>query len=243
MKIGKSSVPASRFCARPPAELQSSLLKRLQSTLLKSRRSRSSVLRGEDGLPTDAAIAVADDIHHLLVDEFQDTSRRQHRAHRAPRSPHGPILHAAPSSLSAIRCSPSTFSATPMPSSFRRVKTIWLRASTANHILYGYPCCVPISAPSPRWSRAQRSFRESLRETRRQRSRPSPAATPARDGVIDLFPRLTLHTEFMPLQATGDSSGVEAQRRKQAIRQRREAVLKKQTADIVETRSRIHRHD
>jgi ATP-dependent exoDNAse (exonuclease V) beta subunit len=38
-----------------------------------------SVLRGHDGLPTDAAIAVADGIRHLLVDEFQDTSRRQHQ--------------------------------------------------------------------------------------------------------------------------------------------------------------------
>jgi ATP-dependent helicase/nuclease subunit A len=37
------------------------------------------VLRGEDGFPTDAALAVADGIRHLLVDEFQDTSRRQHQ--------------------------------------------------------------------------------------------------------------------------------------------------------------------
>jgi ATP-dependent exoDNAse (exonuclease V) beta subunit len=37
------------------------------------------VLRGEDGQPTDAAIAVSDNIRHLLVDEFQDTSRRQHQ--------------------------------------------------------------------------------------------------------------------------------------------------------------------
>ncbi|MDR3726466.1 MAG: UvrD-helicase domain-containing protein [Terracidiphilus sp.] len=37
------------------------------------------VLRGPDGLPTDAALAVSDGIHHLLVDEFQDTSRRQHQ--------------------------------------------------------------------------------------------------------------------------------------------------------------------
>lgn len=36
-------------------------------------------LRGPDGLPSDTALAVADGIHHLLVDEFQDTSRRQHR--------------------------------------------------------------------------------------------------------------------------------------------------------------------
>ncbi|MGA2046411.1 MAG: UvrD-helicase domain-containing protein [Terracidiphilus sp.] len=38
-----------------------------------------SVLTSDDGDPSDAAIAVADGIHHLLVDEFQDTSRRQHQ--------------------------------------------------------------------------------------------------------------------------------------------------------------------
>jgi ATP-dependent helicase/nuclease subunit A len=37
------------------------------------------VLKGDDNLPTDAAIAVSDVIRHLLVDEFQDTSRRQHQ--------------------------------------------------------------------------------------------------------------------------------------------------------------------
>ncbi len=37
------------------------------------------VLRGDDGLPTDAALAVSDNLRHLLVDEFQDTSRRQHQ--------------------------------------------------------------------------------------------------------------------------------------------------------------------
>jgi ATP-dependent exoDNAse (exonuclease V) beta subunit len=37
-----------------------------------------NVLQGSDGLPTDAAIYVADGTHHILVDEFQDTSRRQH---------------------------------------------------------------------------------------------------------------------------------------------------------------------
>jgi ATP-dependent helicase/nuclease subunit A len=38
-----------------------------------------SVLQSDDGFPTDASIAVADRIRHLLVDEFQDTSRRQHQ--------------------------------------------------------------------------------------------------------------------------------------------------------------------
>ena len=37
-----------------------------------------SVLKADDGLPPKPRFAVADGIRHLLVDEFQDTSRRQH---------------------------------------------------------------------------------------------------------------------------------------------------------------------
>jgi ATP-dependent helicase/nuclease subunit A len=37
------------------------------------------ILQAPDQMPSDAALAIADGIHHLLVDEFQDTSRRQHK--------------------------------------------------------------------------------------------------------------------------------------------------------------------
>lgn len=36
------------------------------------------VLRDVDGLPSETAFSLAGKIHHILVDEFQDTSRRQH---------------------------------------------------------------------------------------------------------------------------------------------------------------------
>ena len=37
------------------------------------------VLQDENKLPTETAMGVSDNIRHLLVDEFQDTSRRQHQ--------------------------------------------------------------------------------------------------------------------------------------------------------------------
>jgi ATP-dependent exoDNAse (exonuclease V) beta subunit len=38
-----------------------------------------SALRGENGAPIDTTLAVSERARHLLVDEFQDTSRRQHQ--------------------------------------------------------------------------------------------------------------------------------------------------------------------
>ncbi|HTW80110.1 MAG TPA: UvrD-helicase domain-containing protein [Terracidiphilus sp.] len=39
----------------------------------------ANALKGEEGIPSEGTLAAADNIRHLLVDEFQDASRKQHR--------------------------------------------------------------------------------------------------------------------------------------------------------------------
>ena len=71
----------------------------------------------------ERALDIAGNIRHLLVDEFQDTSRRQHELVSA-------LLHAwepakaAPSFSSAIPCSPSTCFARPKSSSSPRSASV-----------------------------------------------------------------------------------------------------------------------
>lgn len=46
---------------------------------VENARMAMDVLSDEDGQPSDAALAIGEEIRHILVDEFQDTSRRQHQ--------------------------------------------------------------------------------------------------------------------------------------------------------------------
>ena len=88
-RIGRSYAPVSRCCAMRPLSCRWSLPRPAWWTFTEVAQMAQRVLKGEDELPSDAAIAVADGIHHLLVDEFQDTSRRQHKliSSLVPRGP------------------------------------------------------------------------------------------------------------------------------------------------------------
>ena len=64
---------------RAAAELQVVFAEAARADYIEVAQIAESVLRGQNGIPSEAALAVADGIRHLLVDEFQDTSRRQHQ--------------------------------------------------------------------------------------------------------------------------------------------------------------------
>ncbi len=59
-------------------QLRVELAEAAAADFIEVAQSARNVLKGEDGLPSDAAQAIADGIRHILVDEFQDTSRRQY---------------------------------------------------------------------------------------------------------------------------------------------------------------------
>jgi ATP-dependent exoDNAse (exonuclease V) beta subunit len=64
---------------RSAAQLKVAFAEAGRVDFIEVAQTAQSVLQGADGLPTDAAQSVSDGIRHLLVDEFQDTSRRQHQ--------------------------------------------------------------------------------------------------------------------------------------------------------------------
>jgi ATP-dependent exoDNAse (exonuclease V) beta subunit len=64
---------------RAAAELQVVFAEAARADYIEVAQIAESVLRGENEIPSETALATADAIRHLLVDEFQDTSRRQHQ--------------------------------------------------------------------------------------------------------------------------------------------------------------------
>jgi ATP-dependent exoDNAse (exonuclease V) beta subunit len=155
------------------------------------------VLRGPDGMPTDAALDIADGIHHLLVDEFQDTSRRQHQLLAS-------LIAAWPE-----RTGRTCFAVgDPMQSIyffrdadaelFPRVKTIGLEIPYAEPLLFDF---IPLTAnfrTAPSLVHRLNEVFEKIFATNDGSGVTFSSAEPARasDAVSD--PRFTLHLKFVP---------------------------------------------
>ncbi|MGB6743794.1 MAG: UvrD-helicase domain-containing protein [Terracidiphilus sp.] len=208
-----------------------------------------SVLRGENEIPGEAALAVADGIRHLLVDEFQDTSRRQHQLlarliaawdERAGRTCF--VVGDPMQSIYFFRDADAEL--------FPRVARIGLEIP---HDLPLEFDAVRLSAnfrtAQPLVARLNDFFGEVFKAD--DGSGVSFAkAEPARDkqdGISvakDAAPRMELHFEFVPSSRGGKASGSEAAERRQHDAEEREAAHKKQIAQIVEViRAHLERID
>ena len=193
-------------------------------------------LRGDDNLPIEAAQGFADGIYHLLVDEFQDTSRRQHQlvAH----------LIAAWSGREDRTC---FVVGDPMQSiyGFREADTeLFPRAEQLGLEIPGdLPLLFDPVLLTANF-RTARPLVEAVNSTFTQIFTGGDGITfveaePARDGdvqpgpqpVDESSPHLQLHLEFTP--APGGSSRGLSQEQKDALKMQRAAALENQTERIV----------
>jgi ATP-dependent exoDNAse (exonuclease V) beta subunit len=191
------------------------------------------VLRGEDGLPTDAALALADGIHHLLVDEFQDTSRRQHQ-----------LLS------SLVAAWPDQFGRSvfvvgdPMQSIYffrdAEVELFTRIRSTGLEAADGEPLCFTSADLTANF----RTAPELVNELNGMFGRISATgdgsgiafsrAEAARPPSADPGSRLRLHLDFVPQTAHGSSGNPQVTRAREEAAAQREAARARQTAEIVD---------
>ncbi len=181
------------------------------------------VLKCEDGLPTEAALAVSDGIRHLLVDEFQDTSRRQHQLLAG-------LIAAWPE-----RTGRTCFAVgDPMQSIyffrdadaelFPRVKKAGLEdpnvdPSHAEPLLFHFvPLQANFRAAPALVNRLNEAF-EQIFATPDGSGVAFSTALPAREDQAGPHPRFRLHLEFVPRTGAGKSADPEAAREKEAARE------------------------
>ena len=195
-------------------------------------------LKGEDNLPSDAAQAFADGIQHLLVDEFQDTSRRQHRllAHliSAWSGREGRTCFVVGDPMQSIY-----FFRDADAELFLRVERLGLEVpSDLPLLLDPLELFANFRSAPPLVDRINRAFTPIFAEDDGS-GIGFTSAQPARDGdartgpqAVDESPqRLQLHLAFMPA-SRGGSRGANSEAR-ESLKKQREAALKEQKEEIV----------
>jgi ATP-dependent exoDNAse (exonuclease V) beta subunit len=163
------------------------------------------LLKGADGLPTDAALAVADGIRHLLVDEFQDTSRRQHQLLSS-------LVAAWPDSAGR-----SVFVVgDPMQSIyffrdaevelFQRIRAAGLESPDGSSLLFTPADLTANFRTAPELVNELNAFFARIHEDDDSSGITFTKAEPARSPASDPAPRLCLHLAFEPQSTRGASS-------------------------------------
>jgi ATP-dependent exoDNAse (exonuclease V) beta subunit len=227
---------------RAAAELQVVFAEAARADYIEVAQIAEAVLRGENEIPGEAALAMADGIRHLLVDEFQDTSRRQHQLlarliaawdERAGRTcfvvgdPMQSIYffrdadaelfsRVEHTGLEIPHDLPLEFDAVRLSANFRTAKPLVARLNDFFGAVF------------------QADDRSDVTFSQAEPARAEPDVDAMQDPA-EQEPRMKLHVEFVPDSARGRSAGGDAAERKQRVSAEREAALEKQTAEIVET--------
>jgi ATP-dependent exoDNAse (exonuclease V) beta subunit len=190
------------------------------------------VLLGPDRLPTDTALKLADGIRHLLVDEFQDTSRRQHKligslvgAWPDPENRSVFVVGDPMQSIYFFRDADAEL--------FPRVRTMGLEIAANETFPLDY---VPLSSnfrTAPELVQALNKSFEQIFATNDGSGVTFSAAAPARPSSPAAEPRMQLHIDFIPKTLINQSTDAANLQRKQAVAEQREATRQKQIGEIV----------
>jgi ATP-dependent exoDNAse (exonuclease V) beta subunit len=189
------------------------------------------VLAGEDGLPNDAAIKIADGIRHLLVDEFQDTSRRQHRllASLAAAWPDQAgrtifVVGDQVQSIYSFRDADAEL--------FPRVRHFGLEIPGNERLLFDFVSLTANFRTQPALVKGLNEAFDRVFANDDGSGIAFSPAEPARDQSADASPRLTTHFEFMP-QSSRDSAGPDASWKNREIEAKRNEAREIQIAEII----------
>ncbi len=198
------------------------------------------VLKDEDGLPTDAALGVADGIRHLLVDEFQDTSRRQHELLSS--------LIAAWSERIGRTC---FVVGDPMQSIyffreadaelFPRVKSFGLEVPNAEPLLFDFASLTANFRTTPPLVNWLNEIFAQVFTADDGSGVAFSSAEPARTELPNPTPEFNLHLDFQPQSPRGKSSAPEITKEREASQsaqiQQIVNLIQSHTARIGEARS------
>jgi ATP-dependent exoDNAse (exonuclease V) beta subunit len=175
------------------------------------------VLQGEDGQPTDAALDIADDIRHLLVDEFQDTSRRQHQLLASliaawPERPGrtGFVVGDQMQSIYFFRDADAEL--------FPRVKTLGLEVTQVEPLLFDFvPLTANFRTVPALVERINEVFVEIFAANNGSEIIYIPSI-PARKPVENAEFAYSLHLQFMPAAGRGPSADPDALKEREVAR-------------------------
>jgi ATP-dependent helicase/nuclease subunit A len=171
-------------------------------------------LKAEDGLPTDAALTVADGIRHLLVDEFQDTSRRQHQLLAcliaAWPEREGRTCFAVGDPMQSIY-----FFRDADAELFQRVRNLGLEIPNDDPLTFDFVHLAANFRTAPSLvDRLNETFAKVFAATDGSEVTFS-SAQPARDSMPSPGPRFKLHLRFVPKTVPAQSTDPDAYREKE----------------------------